>query len=131
MEPFMTTDTNEAIDLGPSTPVYGTKNTEVGVDETNSGYIKLTTAQGIAHTFSVDKEAVEEFVEKMSAESAPTLEPPEDAPTDIESPPGWKAGIKHTGGGIWAIIFEKAFNGSRIEVTIDADTPDGVAVGGL
>jgi len=128
----MTSNTEQSIDLGPDTPVYGTEGTEIGIDEDGCGYIQITTAEEVSYTFSVGKAAVEGFVEKVAAETDPRpgLEPPEDAPTDIESPHGWDAALRHTGGGIWNIIFRKIFDGNRVDVTIDAGNPDGVAVGG-
>lgn len=121
------------IDLALGTAVYGTKNIEVGVDETDRGYLEVETLRGISHKFSVDKGEIEDFTESLAAESeaGPTLQAPEDMPEDIDSPEGWTAAVEHTGGGIWLIIFRKCFNnGRRIEVTADVNDPQGVSIGG-
>jgi len=120
-----------SIALAPGTVVYETESIEVGVGEENdNGYIEIETPGGDVFQLTISRSEVERFAKALSQQSKPAPTPPEGAPDEIDAPDGWTAGTRHTGGGIWCIIFEKQIkDGGRVEVLTDADRPAGVSAG--
>jgi hypothetical protein len=126
-----TEEGQQSIELAPGTVVYGSKNLEIGVTEGgDNGYVEFETAVGEEFRLTTSRLEVEQFAETLSQRSKPLPAPPEGAPDEIDAPDGWTAGTRHTGGGIWCIIFEKQIEtGGEIEVLTDAARPAGVSAG--